>query len=165
MTDIKTIILSHRKYSENAIFSLDAMSNKKSLNVNPFNNEIKGDFIYLTNRNFTRYSFLYDNLNEGEVYHNCNFSSGYTSLLICEKLEYFKNDKMHFARLTNGFDENELEGKYCVFQNPLDKLFEYGSDDIVGIYSDYKTARTHCKLLNVQTSVLLVKIKAHMNWH
>ncbi len=163
---MQDIILSHRKYAEASIFKSDAIKDKNSLNANPFNNEVKGDFIYLTNKKIERYSLLYDELTEIEVYHNCTLMMGYTALLICEKIKYFENAEMKFSRLIDrNSTESKLEGKYCIFQNPLNKLFEYGSNDIVGIYSDYSTAESHCNLLSYETSVLLAKIKVHMNWH
>ncbi|EHQ43896.1 hypothetical protein [Myroides odoratus] len=46
-----------------------------------------------------------------------------------------------------------LKGKYCIFQNPVNKLFEHGGNDIVGVYADYKTAHSHCTILSYQTPV------------
>ncbi len=166
MNDTKEIIRSHRKYAEFSIFSNNALKNKNSLNITPFNNDLNGDFLYLTNRKIERYSLLFDNLNETEVYKNCNFMMGYTSLLVCEKIKYFENSKIKFSRLIErSSSENDLTGKYCIFQNPLNKLFEYGHNDIVGVYSDYETAQSYCNTLSYETPVLLAKIKAHMNWH
>jgi hypothetical protein len=166
MNEFEEIIKSHRKYAEFAIFSNNALKNRNSLNINPFNNETNGDFLYLTNRKIERYSFLFDNLNEVEVYNNCNITMGYTALLICEKIKYFENNELKFSRLIErNSNEIDLNGKFCIFQNPLNKLFEYGHNDIVGVFSDFETAQSYCNILTNETPVLLTKIKAHINWH
>ena len=166
MNDIKDIIISHRKYAEFSLFSSNAIKNKISLNTKPFNDELTGDFIYLTNRKTERYSLLFDNLHETEVYENCNIMMRYTALLICEKIKYFENTELKFSRfIERNENDSELQGKYCIFQNPMNKLFEYGHDDILGIYSDYATAQSYSNVLSFEIPVLLAKIKAHMNWH
>ncbi|GIJ97186.1 hypothetical protein CAPN001_17550 [Capnocytophaga stomatis] len=166
MIDLKSVVLSHSRYTEQVMFVSDAVKGKISTNNNPFSVDIKeGDFLYLTNRKFERYSYLYDNLEEGEVYYNTTMCPGYTSLLICQKLGYLENTELNFPRIEKRISSNKLGNKYCIFQNPLDKLFDYDHNDIVGIYEDYDIALTYFNLFSRQTSVLLAKIKSHIDWH
>lgn len=166
-TEKEDIISSHRIYAEYAIFESYAMKNKNSLSKIPFTKNTIGDFIYLTNRKFNRYSYLFNELDPTDVYHNTTMAGGYTALIICEKIEYIENTKYDFTELKEkeNAKQGDLTGKYCIFQNPLNKLAEYDFHDIIDIYDDYNKAYKQLKYLSSETSVLLARIKAHIDWH
>lgn len=158
--------ISHR-CTEDFIFKYDALDGQTAQQFHPFTKEGRGYFMYMTNRKSERYSYLYDNLDLDEVYSGATFSSGYTALLICEKIKFFENTKYPSTEFIASDSDTEryIEGKYCIFQNPLNKLIEYGCHDILEFHDNKQVAYINSLILSWKSSVLLAKIKHSIDWH
>ena len=163
---------SYVEMAEELFFAIDAIMLKQLSLQNPFNdNDIYGDFIYMTNRFTNRYSYLYENLESDEVYHKCTLSMGYTAIFLCKSIKYFKGSgKLNFEEIEfkNEIATSDRKDKYCVFRDPrFHSSMKNGFSDAIGLFLTLENALSYAKYCRDTKglSTLVVIIKEHINWH
>lgn len=157
--------LSYSSMLRELIHSPNAIRNKEHEYLSPFNNKgQKGYFIYLTNRTFERYSYLYSSLESIEVFNDCILPMGYTNIWLCKTLEYI--DSGNFIVLEEiPVLENCNSYEFVVFKDPTKT--NYKANDILGGFSTIEEAREFSLLLKQKynLSTLITKKEESITWH
>lgn len=151
--------------SNEHMFVRDAMRGLEPSDAIPFSPTPHGRFLYLTNRKFGRYSWLYPDIDPATVHRDCRFQMGYTNLWLLEAVAFFPGFDTDAPLRPLASVSGSQHGNYIILQDPAGKLAEIDTNDIIASHTDCGAAEAECRALQPQGSVLLALKIAEFGWH